>query len=87
MWVDVEGGARPIVIKIGAHSHLVKACPLCDALERFASIDDDEANAIIFESEMSSWCAPHVRAWLESRNEPTRGRERLRDLFRRASTL
>jgi hypothetical protein len=60
---------------------------LCDALARFATIDDDEANAIVVGSDMSVWCATHVRAWLELRDAPTRGRDRLRDLFKRASTM
>jgi hypothetical protein len=62
-------------------SKRVKTCPLCDALERFATIDDSEADGLVFGSDMSVWCVAHMRAWIATRGTRARGRERLREIL------
>jgi len=62
----------------------VNACEFCKALQRLATIDDVEADAIVANSDMSGWCHDHLRAWIDTRSDGVRGRERLERILKRA---
>jgi hypothetical protein len=63
----------------------VKPCPICKALEHLQTIDDARADELVMASDMSEWCGAHMRAWIDVRNDPHRGRARLEGILKRAA--